>query len=131
MTHPLEKVEAITLFVEDRHRSKVFYESLLGAGPVYEDESSVVFRVGSLVVNLLDVRAADELVAPAPVAVHDPGARFQLTIGVEDVDAACAVLAERGIELLNGPLDRPWGIRTAALRDPDGHVWELAAPLDG
>ena len=39
-------------------------------------------------------------------------------------------LAERGVALLNGPVDRPWGIRTAAFADPAGHVWEIAAPLE-
>ena len=51
---------------------------------------------------------------------------MQLTLGVDDVDAACAELAARGVELLNGPMDRPWGIRTAAFADPSGHIWELA-----
>jgi len=27
---------------------------------------------------------------------------------------------------LNGPIDRPWGIRTASFRDPGGHIWEIA-----
>ena len=31
-----------------------------------------------------------------------------------------------GVEFLNGPVDRPWGIRTASFRDPGGHVWEIA-----
>ena len=52
--------------------------------------------------------------------------RFQLTIEVDDVDATCAELAERGVELLNGPIDRPWGVRTASFRDPGGHIWEIA-----
>jgi catechol 2,3-dioxygenase-like lactoylglutathione lyase family enzyme len=30
------------------------------------------------------------------------------------------------VELLNGPIDREWGVRTAAFADPDGHVWEVA-----
>jgi catechol 2,3-dioxygenase-like lactoylglutathione lyase family enzyme len=42
------------------------------------------------------------------------------------VDAACAELAERGVQLLNGPLDRPWGVPTASFRDPGGHIWEIA-----
>jgi hypothetical protein len=29
-------------------------------------------------------------------------------------------------ELLNGPIDRPWGIRTASFRAPGGHIWEIA-----
>ncbi len=49
------------------------------------------------------------------------------TIEVDDVDAVCARLADRGVELLNGPMDRPWGIRTASFRDPGGHIWEIAA----
>ena len=55
--------------------------------------------------------------------------RFQLTIWVEDTDAACAELAKRGVELLNGPVDRPWGLRTASFTDPDGHIWEVAAKI--
>jgi uncharacterized glyoxalase superfamily protein PhnB len=47
-------------------------------------------------------------------------------VSVEDVDAACRELAGLGVALLNGPMDRPWGIRTAAFADPDGHVWEFA-----
>jgi uncharacterized glyoxalase superfamily protein PhnB len=45
---------------------------------------------------------------------------------VEDVDAAAAEPAAAGIELLNGPTDRPWGPRTLSFRDPFGHTWELA-----
>jgi uncharacterized glyoxalase superfamily protein PhnB len=31
--------------------------------------------------------------------------------------------------LLNGPMNRPWGIRTAAFTDPDGHIWEVAGKI--
>ncbi len=55
------------------------------------------------------------------------GATTQLTITVDDVDAAAALVVSRGAELLNGPQDRPWGIRTACFRDPSGHVWEIAS----
>lgn len=61
-----------------------------------------------------------------------PGAaRFLLTVEVADVDAVCAELADLGVELRNGPQDRPWGVRTAAFADPAGHVWEVAAPIRG
>ena len=64
--------------------------------------------------------------APARVAAQDAGVRLQLTLGVDDVDLVCARLAERGVALLNGPMDRPWGIRTASFADPGGHIWEIA-----
>ena len=63
------------------------------------------------------------------MAGRDAGSRYQLTIGVDDVDAVCAELAQRGVTLLNGPMDRPWGIRTASFTDPGGHIWEIAHNL--
>jgi uncharacterized glyoxalase superfamily protein PhnB len=39
-------------------------------------------------------------------------------------------LASRGVDFLNGPVDRPWGMRTAAFADLDGHVWQVASKLD-
>jgi uncharacterized glyoxalase superfamily protein PhnB len=33
------------------------------------------------------------------------------------------------VELLNGPLNRPWGVRTASFTDPGGHIWEVAQEL--
>jgi uncharacterized glyoxalase superfamily protein PhnB len=33
------------------------------------------------------------------------------------------------VSLLNGPIDRPWGMRTATFADPDGHIWEIAQQL--
>jgi lactoylglutathione lyase len=32
--------------------------------------------------------------------------------------------------LLNGPVDRPWGVRTANFQDPAGHVWQIGQDLD-
>jgi hypothetical protein len=33
------------------------------------------------------------------------------------------------MELLNGPMNRPWGVRTASFTDPNGLIWEIAADL--
>jgi catechol 2,3-dioxygenase-like lactoylglutathione lyase family enzyme len=129
MTEPLNAVGAITMFIEDRDRAKAFYERALDASPVYEDDNSVVFKLENMVVNLLVSREAHDLIQPAPVAEPGTGSRFQLTVWVDDTDAACRELGRRGIELLNGPIDRPWGLRTAAFADPDGHVWEVAAEI--
>ena len=119
-------IAAITLFFEDLDAARTFYAEVFGLPVVFEDESSTVFRFGDTLVNLLRASEAPELVAPAPVAPADAGVRFQFTLGVEDVDAMCDELARRGVTLLNGPVDRPWGIRTASFRDPGGHVWEIA-----
>ena len=119
-------ISAITLFVEDLDAAKDFYRAVFGLPVQYEDPNSAVFTFGGTLVNLLDIGEAPGLVAPAPVGRAEDGVRFQLTIGVDDVDAAAAEAVRRGAVLLNGPLDRSWGIRTAAFRDPAGHIWELA-----
>ena len=119
-------ISAITLFVEDLGAAKQFYLDVFGLPVIYEDDNSAVFSFGNTIINLLKTTAAYELIAPAPVASSDAGSRVQFTIEVDDVDAMCAELTRRGAELLNGPMDRPWGIRTASFRDPGGHIWEIA-----
>jgi lactoylglutathione lyase len=124
----VKSVGAITLFVEDPQRSKAFYAGAFDVDAVFEDESSVAFKFDNLLLNLLRRGpAVDELLTPVPAA--EPGASFVLTVWVEDTDAVCADLGERGVSIVSGPLDRPWGVRTAAFLDPDGYVWELAAEI--
>lgn len=60
------------------------------------------------------------------MASREVGPRSVFTIHVDDVDAMCAELTARGVELLNGPMNRPWGVRTASFVDPGGHIWEIA-----
>jgi catechol 2,3-dioxygenase-like lactoylglutathione lyase family enzyme len=120
------EIAAITLFVEDLAAAKRFYGDVFGLPVHFEDDNSAVFKFGDTLVNLLAASEAPELVAPATVAPPDAGVRFQFTLGVGDVDAAVEKLESRGVELLSGPMDRPWGIRTASFRDPGGHIWEVA-----
>ncbi len=119
-------VSAITLFVEDVAEAKGFYQEVFGLPVVFEDDDSAVFNFGNTLINLLKTTAARELIDPATVAGSEAGAGLQLTIEVDDVDATCAELTARGVELLNGPLDRSWGVRTASFKDPGGHIWEIA-----
>lgn len=117
---------AITLFVEDLAKAKDFYRRVFDLPVEFEDENSVVFKFGATMINLLKTTAVKELIEPAAMASAASGAQLVFTIAVDDVDAMCAQLAVRGVSLLNGPMDRPWGIRTASFQDPDGYIWEIA-----
>jgi catechol 2,3-dioxygenase-like lactoylglutathione lyase family enzyme len=117
---------AITLFTEDLELAKEFYEKVFGLPIDFEDPDSAVFKFGDTMVNLLKITEANELIAPAKVANRESGSRFVFTISVDNVDAMCVELISRGVKLLNGPMDRPWGIRTASFMDPAGHIWEIA-----
>ncbi|OSJ25780.1 glyoxalase [Bradyrhizobium japonicum] len=124
------EVEVITLFVDDIVSSKAFYAKVFKSQTVWEDEVSSVLRFGGLLVNLLDASQAPPLVEPLRVALSSAGARALLTIRVVDVNQVCSALREIGVDLLNGPIDRPWGRRTASFADPSGHVWEIAQLIE-
>jgi lactoylglutathione lyase len=125
----LKSLGAITLFVEDVQRAKAFYQDVFDLPIVYEDDHSAAFKAENTIINLLELPAARELIEPAAVAAREAGSRFQFSIWVDDADAVCAELETRGVTLLNGPMDRAWGMRTAAFTDPDGHIWEIAQQL--
>jgi len=123
-------IEVVTLFATDIAATKAFYRTVFAAETLFEDDVSAVLGFSGLIVNLLARDEAPELVTPAKIAPAGAGPAMMLTIRVEDVDAAAAELREKGISLLNGPIDRPWGRRTAAFADPSGHAWELAQIID-
>ena len=130
MTPSINHISALSLFVEDLPAAKAFYQEVFCVTVVYEDENSVAVKFENVIINLLRVENAPEIIEPGIVATQDSGSRFQLSIWVPDVDAVCAELQNRGVELLTGPRDRPWGMRTATFVDPAGHSWEVAQRID-
>jgi catechol 2,3-dioxygenase-like lactoylglutathione lyase family enzyme len=124
-----KRISAITLFVEDKDRAKSFYETALELQPAHDDETEVMFRLANTLLFLTNVSEAARMIAPAVVGNPHQGPRHVFAIIVDDVDAVCEELKAKGIGLLNGPEDRPWGMRTANFQDPDGYVWEIATEL--
>jgi catechol 2,3-dioxygenase-like lactoylglutathione lyase family enzyme len=122
----LDELEVITLFVEDVQACKAFYADVFGLEIVYENADSAVVKLRNLMINLLTVENAPTLVEPATVGGPGAGSRALLTIRVDDADTTVAELERHGVSLLNGPVDRPWGRRTAAFTDPAGNTWEIA-----
>jgi catechol 2,3-dioxygenase-like lactoylglutathione lyase family enzyme len=115
---------AITLFIDDLESSIDFYGNKLGLELVFQDESSALYKCSNTYVNLL-IKSAVELVAPEPVGTNN-GVTAVYTLPFMDVDKAAEELVEAGVKLLNGPIDRPWGVRTVSFQDPSGHTWEIA-----
>jgi lactoylglutathione lyase len=126
-----KKIGAMTLFVADLDRSKAFYQQAFDLTPLGEDAESVTFRFGDLYFFLH--RSATALAAPAAdVLAEARNGAGQFAIIVSDVDAVAAELRQHGAELISGPADRPWGMRTVTFADPGGgHVWEIAQPAGG
>lgn len=51
----------------------------------------------------------------------DKGGGISLAFTVEDVDAEYVRLAERGVEIIDLPTVRPWGMKNMCFYDPDGN----------
>lgn len=118
---------AVTIFAEDLDAMVEFYDRVFELPQVFAGETSAVYKFGGTMINIIKIEGAPELIEPAAVAGADSGARNLFTVTVDDVDALYAQLVAKGVSFLNGPMDRPWGPRTAAFADPAGHMWEIAS----
>ena len=130
MDAAIKDVGAIILFVEDLQRSKAFYHGVLGLDVEFEDDESVGFKIEGLTFIVLQVDRARVQLQGEPTATPGAGATAFLTTFTGDVDALHAHLAERGVPFFQRPADQRWGMRTAYFKDPDGHVWEIAQPVE-
>ncbi len=50
-----------------------------------------------------------------------------LSIEVDDVDAACEQMKNAGFPVVYGPVDEPWGVRRFYVRDPFGKLINILA----
>ena len=130
MTQSLKSVNVITLFVEDEQRSRAFYERLLDVTAADEGHGTIIFQMENLFLRLLKRdQAESEMLGQVPLADPGSGASVQLAMFVDDADALCAELTELGVSIVYGPVDRPWGVRSAGFRDPDGHIWQFGSDI--
>jgi catechol 2,3-dioxygenase-like lactoylglutathione lyase family enzyme len=117
---------AVTLFVDDLVRERRWYGDVFDMPVVDESPENCVFRFPSDVfINLNALAALPTHVGPEPAAKIGSPSRVMLSLEVDDVDVVVERLAGIGVRPLVGPIDRPWGSRTATIADPSGNYWEL------
>jgi len=92
----------------DYRASVAFYRDVVGLHVFREWATGTVFFLGG---GLL------ELSRPAGPVTDD---KLSLWLQVREVDAEFARLAAAGVEIVEAPVDEPWGLREARIRDPDG-----------
>jgi catechol 2,3-dioxygenase-like lactoylglutathione lyase family enzyme len=116
----------VILIVRDLDRALHFYTGVLGLGLAHRSGDYAQLQTGATRLALYTRSAMEKILAIAlePPAANAPG--FEIGFKVADVDAAYAELLARGAPPVAPPTDRFWGQRTAYVRDPDGHLIELA-----
>jgi catechol 2,3-dioxygenase-like lactoylglutathione lyase family enzyme len=126
-----KRIGNIVLFAEDWRGAKAFYQSGLGVPVAGEYDDGASFRFGDMTVGVLDLAGARELIEPAEAGGTTAGLRFTFCTFVDDLEAACAELAQRGVQPRGDPWEFGPGHMLASFADPAGHIWELVADTQG
>ena len=108
-----------SIFVEDYQGTVDFYVEKLGFVVEEQSERATMLRAGDF--RLL-VHSGGPPAAPPELAMH-------LHLWTDDVDGYYRALVERGVHAPEAPQDRPWGLRTFQVKDPNGYEWEFTQKI--
>jgi lactoylglutathione lyase len=122
----VESVGYVILYVRDLDASAAFYRDVVGLPFKFRDAGYAELATGETRFGLLERTRASDLIQREPT---EGGPAGEVLFPVDDVDAEAERLRALGVELLSGPVDRPWGHWTLHLLDPDGFVVELAQKI--
>jgi catechol 2,3-dioxygenase-like lactoylglutathione lyase family enzyme len=119
----------VILIVENLDRALRFYTGVLGLKLGHRSGDYAQLDTGAtrLALYTRDAMAKTLATSLAAPASNAPG--FEIGFKVADVDAAFSDLVACGALPVVSPTNRFWGQRTAYVRDPDGHLIELAQDL--
>jgi catechol 2,3-dioxygenase-like lactoylglutathione lyase family enzyme len=113
------------IITDDVDRAVAFYEPLLGVAP---ERPAPVFAVFRAPTGTLAIGHRSTVPVPGFAASHD-GVLVELVAqSPADVDAVHERVRGRE-EVVQVPTDMPWGNRSLLLRDPDGVLVNVYAPL--
>jgi catechol 2,3-dioxygenase-like lactoylglutathione lyase family enzyme len=122
----LTQPDYVVLIVEDLDRALRFYSGVLGLKLGHRSGDYAQLDTGPTRLALYTRSAMSKTLGMSlePPPANAPG--FEVGFKVADIDEAFAELVTRGALPVVAPTDRFWGQRTAYIRDPDGHLIELA-----
>ena len=92
--------------------AKGFYERVLGLQPIMDHGWIVTLAPPDRPDLQVSLLTHDETAAVVP----------DVSVQVDDVDAAYAAAVDEGVEIVHPLTDEAWGVRRFFLRDPDGNV---------
>lgn len=114
--------------VEDIARSRRFYEELLGQKVKYDFGRDIAFE-GDFSIHLRS--HFQELLGGAgqhPVIARAHNGELYFETG--ELELYAQRLVQAGIEFIHKILEQPWGQRVTRFYDPDGHIIEIAEPME-
>lgn len=125
----VKALDYVVLVVADLQRALAFYTQTMGLPLRHRAERFAQLDTGSTRLALFTRDAMAETLHQALHAPAPDAPAFEIGFKVDDVDAAYGELTAAGAEPVTAPETRPWGQRTAYVRDPDGNLIELVTQL--
>ncbi len=121
----------IRLLVDDIEGSRNFYMGKFGLSEQLTVVEGIYYElVAGPCILALYKRELMESVGGVPAASEQAVDKVALTFQVEDVDTAYSELKAKGVAFVTEPHDQEaWVLRVAHLRDPEGNLIEINAPL--
>ena len=121
----MRRVDYVIHYVESLSRSVAFYRDVIGLAVRIEGDGYVEFELENTKFSLFERSKLLELIG------REGGTPPCGEIGflIENVDGEAERLRGLGVEILTGPVDRPWRERTLHIADPDGNIVEFAEKL--
>lgn len=121
----MRRIDYVIQYVESLEHSVNFYRDVVGLTVRIEGDGYVEFDMENTKFSLFERSGLPNLIdregGNAPCG--------EIGFLIEDVDAEADRLERLGVEILRGPMDRPWRERTLHIGDPDGNIIEFAQKL--
>lgn len=121
----MRRVDYVIQYVGSLDRSVTFYRDVIGLDVRIEGDGYVEFAMANTKFSLFERSKLPELIGRGGGTPPCGEVGFL----IEDVDEEAERLRGLGVEILSGPMDRPWRERTLHIADPDGNIIEFAQKL--
>ena len=118
------RIARVTISVNDLVPALALYRDVIGLDELYTIEGLSMLTTDK---SAPAGGATEVLLHQSTPTPGDAGVAASFAVG--DVDAATAAALEAGAVLVDEPADQEWGERQSVLRDVDGHILCLVAPV--
>jgi lactoylglutathione lyase len=124
---PIRSLDYTVIFARQMSAMREFYGTTLGF-PLHRELGPqwVEYRVGS---NILALTARGLMFDDPTPPIGELSLQLAFRVAPSEVVACGNMLEERGVSIISGPTNQPWGHRTLFFRDPDGNVLEIFAEI--
>jgi catechol 2,3-dioxygenase-like lactoylglutathione lyase family enzyme len=124
---PIRSIDYTVISVRQMAAMREFYGKTLGF-PLHRELSPRwhEYRVGANILALADHEGKPDG-ERLPIGTMSLQLAFRVAPG--EVASCAETLKARGVNILSGPTDQPFGHRTLFFRDPDGNLLEIYAEL--